>query len=135
MEHPAIDDAAVIGIDLDDGRGELPRAYIVPAPVEQNVTDDELLRYMGNRLAKYKLPAGGIARIRCIPRNASGKILRRLLRERAFKEMRGEEVGEDAVAVEDEDEREGLATPANKAEEVRMVDGFKVPPKPVPKTR
>lgn len=45
---------------------------------------------MKERLIYYKQPEGGIRFVEAIPKNASGKILKRLLREWAAEEMRGE---------------------------------------------
>lgn len=42
---------------------------------------------MRERLASYKQLAGGVVFVDVIPKNASGKILKRILRERAQKEM------------------------------------------------
>ena len=100
LTHPDIRDAAVIGIDSKDGRGELPRAYVVLKFEDIIVSDEQILTFMGRRLAKYKALAGGIVRIRAIPRNPSGKILKRLLRERAAKELRGEDLGDDSMAID-----------------------------------
>lgn len=82
--HPTITDAAVIGVDFSDGRGELPRAYLVIDPTSSpTITDGEIHNHMSGHLAKYKALAGGIERLDAIPRSASGKILKRILREKA----------------------------------------------------
>lgn len=85
LSHPMIRDAAVLGVDLDDERGELPRAYIT---VEQDrsqsleqPTDEDILAFMGDRLAKYKALAGGIERVDTIPRGPGGKILKAWMKE------------------------------------------------------
>ena len=90
LSNPRVRDAAVLGIDLDDGRGELPRAYIVTDKPDSDgtkqITDEEILGFMGERLARYKALAGGIRRVASIPRGPSGKILKNKLREAAKKE-------------------------------------------------
>ncbi|KUI57336.1 4-coumarate--CoA ligase-like 1 [Cytospora mali] len=84
--HPQIHDAAVIGIDFNDGRGELPRVYIALREPTNPISDDEIRAFMNKRLSRYKTPDGGIVRIDRIPRSAAGKILKHILREMAAKE-------------------------------------------------
>lgn len=88
LTHQNIMDAAVIGIDFQDGRGELPRAYVV---VDQGspifVSDSEIQEYVLSRLAKFKALDGGIKRVESIPRSSSGKILKKILREEANLEI------------------------------------------------
>ena len=73
-----VTDVAVIGLP-DDEAGELPMAFIVPA--ESAPTDDEIRAHLSRSLASYK-QVHRIERVDEIPKSASGKILRRLLRER-----------------------------------------------------
>ena len=65
---------------------ELPRAYIVP---QENTTADpkEIANWLSSRVAPHKRLAGGVAITDTIPKNPSGKILRKLLRERAKEEV------------------------------------------------
>lgn len=79
LNHPGIQDAAVIGMP-DDEAGELPRAYIVKKP-DQDVSAGEISHYVENNAAPYKKLRGGVQFIDAIPKAPSGKILRRLLRE------------------------------------------------------
>jgi acyl-CoA synthetase (AMP-forming)/AMP-acid ligase II len=67
LHHPDITDAAVIGIELANHTGEIPRAYVVVRPGTQ-VTAAEVKVFVDR-----------------IPKNATGKILRRILREEAVK--------------------------------------------------
>lgn len=83
--HPKIIDAAVIGVTEKDG-AELPRAYIVVRPGCE-LEKDEVNAYMKERLARYKQLEGGIRFVDSIPKLPSGKILKRVLREEAKKEM------------------------------------------------
>jgi acyl-CoA synthetase (AMP-forming)/AMP-acid ligase II len=78
LAHPHIRDCAVIGVDFADGKGEVPRAYIVTTG---QLNDEEVNRWMSERLAKYKQLAGGIRRVAAIPRGGAGKILKRLFQQ------------------------------------------------------
>lgn len=79
LQHPEISDAAVIGIQLADGAGELAQAYIVRKP-ESRLTEDAVRIFAGKTLAKYKIPEQ-VKFVESIPKNSTGKVLRRLLRE------------------------------------------------------
>ncbi|KAK6384286.1 hypothetical protein LTR65_009660 [Meristemomyces frigidus] len=89
LGHPDIVDAAVIGVTETTREGsELPRAYLVRRPGNGgSPTPAELHKYMRERLASYKMLEGGVVYVDAIPKNASGKILKRLLREQAKLEM------------------------------------------------
>lgn len=76
---PGVADAAVIGIP-DDEAGELPMAFVVRQPGGE-VTSDAICQALRARLVSYKIPAR-IEFIEAIPKSASGKILRRILRDR-----------------------------------------------------
>jgi acyl-CoA synthetase (AMP-forming)/AMP-acid ligase II len=88
LSHPHIVDAAVIGITIPGADTEFPRAYIVrrqsngPAPTEKEVQE-----YVLERLARYKALTGGVKFVGAIAKNPSGKILKRVLREDARKEV------------------------------------------------
>ena len=79
MEHPAVMDSAVIGIP-DDEAGELPKGYVVIRKGFENVTPDEILAFANGKLAGYK-KVHTIEFIAAIPKVASGKILRRELKD------------------------------------------------------
>ncbi|KKK23901.1 hypothetical protein P175DRAFT_0431406 [Aspergillus ochraceoroseus IBT 24754] len=89
LSHPQIVDAAVIGVRGVLPESELPRAYVVRRPGSgANLTEDEVKNHLGERLAKYKALTGGVRVLAVIPKNASGKILKTLLREESQKEFR-----------------------------------------------
>ncbi|MFM7224138.1 MAG: AMP-binding protein [Actinomycetota bacterium] len=75
LAHPHILDAAVIGRP-DDRAGERPVAYVVG---DDSLDTDELMAWMAARVSEYKRLAA-VVRTDAIPRNPSGKILRRVLR-------------------------------------------------------
>lgn len=89
LSHPLIVDAAVIGIRTTGGDGELPRAYVVKRVGEESeaLGEKEVKEWCGERLARYKALTGGVKFVDAIPKNASGKILKRVLRDEAEKEM------------------------------------------------
>lgn len=77
MEHPAVREVAVIGVPSDTW-GETPVAVVVPK-VGQQVDGAELIAFTRERLAHYKCPTA-VQVVEGLPRNASGKILKRELR-------------------------------------------------------
>ncbi|RDB15274.1 4-coumarate--CoA ligase-like 7 [Hypsizygus marmoreus] len=92
LAHPDITDCCVIGIP-DEYSGELPFAYIVLSPDAHERTafdvsaETELklsiVKYIADRKVSYKQLKGGVQVVDQIPKNGSGKLLRRLLRKRA----------------------------------------------------
>ncbi|XP_055700083.1 uncharacterized protein LOC129799857 [Phlebotomus papatasi] len=79
MSHPKIADAAVIGLP-DEIAGELPLAFVVKQP-NVEVTEQEIKDYIAGKVTNYKQLRGGVRFIDEIPKNLSGKILRRELRQ------------------------------------------------------
>lgn len=75
---PGVSDAAVIGIP-HDYLGESPRAYIVEKP-GNTVDAQKVIQYVQSKVSKHKRLVGGVAIIDNIPKNPSGKILRKELR-------------------------------------------------------
>jgi 4-coumarate--CoA ligase len=74
---PGVADAAVVG-KPDDEAGEVPVAFVVRASGSE-VSGDEIAAYLAERLAHYKQPRG-VHFVDAIPKSASGKILRRVLK-------------------------------------------------------
>jgi acyl-CoA synthetase (AMP-forming)/AMP-acid ligase II len=98
LGHAHVADAAVLGIP-DGYSGEKPKAYIVRkngAP-EEKVVGAALLQYVRERKVRHKW-LKEIEFIPEIPKSASGKILRRVLRDRAKGLQRGTVVRDEATA-------------------------------------
>jgi long-chain acyl-CoA synthetase len=79
LEHPAVSDVAVIAKAHKEA-GEIPKAFVVLRAGYDQVSADELLTWANGKLATYK-NVREIEFIDAIPRNPSGKILRRVLKE------------------------------------------------------
>ncbi|TKA80754.1 hypothetical protein B0A55_02694 [Friedmanniomyces simplex] len=116
LDHPAVQDAAVVGVVINGE--ELPRAYLVLQPKEQQQDQGQdqgqshptapaswsssssssslsssprtIAAWLAERVAPHKRLAGGVVVVpdtEGIPKNPSGKILRKVLRERAKREV------------------------------------------------
>ncbi|PSR76712.1 hypothetical protein PHLCEN_2v8309 [Hermanssonia centrifuga] len=100
LDHPDVDDACVVGIP-DEYSGEVPLAFIVPSPKalgrmktdpgEVEKVKSTLTKYVADNKVNYKRLAGGIEFVDSIPKNPSGKLLRRFLRDKAKEMMKAKQ--------------------------------------------
>ncbi|NUS43234.1 MAG: AMP-binding protein [Mycobacteriaceae bacterium] len=78
--HPDVDDVAVVGVD-DDEFGKRLRAYVVAA-AGRTVDPQAIKAHVKSNLARHKVPRD-VVLVDELPRNATGKVLRGELRQRA----------------------------------------------------
>jgi len=78
-EHEAVLEVAVVGRP-DDRWGEVPVAFVSLRP-DTTVSAEELIEHCRGQLAKFKVPKD-VAFVEALPRNPSGKVLKRELRDR-----------------------------------------------------
>jgi len=83
-----VQDIAIVQIP-DEVSGELPRAYVVLKPTSdpREVTEQYLKDWVKERVAPHKRIEGGVVFVEAIPKAASGKILRRILRDQVKEEF------------------------------------------------
>jgi long-chain acyl-CoA synthetase len=86
FEHPGVADAAVIG-KPDHEAGEVPKAFVVRRPSHPRLTEAELIAFATGRLANYKA-VRDVEFVDAIPKTASGKILRRVLKQQELEKVR-----------------------------------------------
>ena len=77
-------DVAVIGIP-DLASGELPKAFVVR---RGDITSEELKQFVASKVPPEKKLRGGVEFVEKIPKSASGKMLRRLLRKQEQQKSR-----------------------------------------------
>ncbi|KAI0425277.1 hypothetical protein F5Y09DRAFT_109794 [Xylaria sp. FL1042] len=85
LTHPAVNDCAVIPVP-DDGAGEVPKAFVVRSASVAGRSNEEVAReickHVEEHKARYKWLKGGVEFIDAVPKSPSGKILRRLLKDK-----------------------------------------------------
>jgi len=87
MDHPLVNDVAVIGVYDKQNETEVPRAYVVHKNGKGRREDsDEIVKWTAAKVANHKRLRGGVRFIEEVPKSASGKILRRVLKDRAKEE-------------------------------------------------
>ncbi|KAI1076956.1 acetyl-CoA synthetase-like protein [Whalleya microplaca] len=85
LSHPAVADCTVIPVP-DERSGEVPKAFVVKSASVASKSDGEVAReitkYVEDHKARYKWLRGGVEFIDQIPKSPSGKILRRVLKDK-----------------------------------------------------
>ncbi|KAH8804876.1 hypothetical protein F5884DRAFT_797523 [Xylogone sp. PMI_703] len=88
LRHDSVEEAAVCGVWNSDRTTEVPRAFVVLKEETRKSLDNEseknnhaskLIRFVAEKVTTYKQLKGGIVFLDELPRNSTGKILRRLL--------------------------------------------------------
>lgn len=86
QKHPKIKEAAVIG-KPDEDAGELPMAFVVKQSDGNDLTEHDVIQFVAEHASPIKKLRGGVMFVQEIPKNVSGKILRRVLRNMLKKNM------------------------------------------------
>jgi acyl-CoA synthetase (AMP-forming)/AMP-acid ligase II len=80
--HPSIAEVGVVGVP-DPYRGEEPIAYVVLKPdAKGTVSEEQIVEWCRSEMAVYKAPRR-VRFVEALPKTASGKVLKRVLREQA----------------------------------------------------
>jgi len=80
--HPGVVDVGVIGVP-DERAGELPRAYVVRK--NRSVSEQSIIEFVDEKVAPHKKLGAGVMFVETLPKNQTGKLLRRELKSQVFK--------------------------------------------------
>jgi len=80
--HPGVLDVAVVGVP-DERMGESPRAYVIRRNTQ--VEEQSIVDYVAERVAPHKRLEQGCMFVESLPKNQTGKLLRRELKAQVFK--------------------------------------------------
>lgn len=85
-----VHDVAVIGVYDERIASEIPLAFVVPGKGVQNTDENEkkIVSWLDEKVSNHKKLRGGVRWVDEIPKSASGKILRRMLKDKLAKERK-----------------------------------------------
>ncbi|KAF9772182.1 hypothetical protein IL306_010129 [Fusarium sp. DS 682] len=93
LTSPHVFDCAVIQVP-DDRSGEVPKAFVVKSSSAESLDEEQvandIMKHVSDNKASYKQLRGGVEFLEVIPKSPSGKILRRLLRDKEREKRRAE---------------------------------------------
>lgn len=78
LQHPGVADVGIVGVE-DARAGELPRAYVVQR--NPDLTEEEVVAYLEEKVAPHKQLKGGVKFVQELPKNPTGKLLRKVLKQ------------------------------------------------------
>ncbi|KAJ0488635.1 putative long-chain-fatty-acid--CoA ligase [Helianthus annuus] len=84
LGHPSVEDAAVVGLP-DKEAGEIPGAHVVISK-DAKETEEDIMKYVANSVAQYK-KVRVLHFVDKIPKSPSGKIMRRLIKEKMLEDI------------------------------------------------
>lgn len=92
LTHPAVNDCVVIGVP-SDREGEVPKAFVVKSPSvgledSDRMLSREICKHVEQHKSKHKWLKGGVEFIDVVPKSPSGKILRRMMRDKEKEKRR-----------------------------------------------
>lgn len=95
LPHPCVQDVGVTSAWDDSEATEIPRAFVVADPAvpetEYSRVATEIQQLVATQAAGYKRLRGGVKFVKSLPRNPTGKLLRRELRKQNSGQMSGME--------------------------------------------
>ncbi|KAJ5559661.1 hypothetical protein N7513_002060 [Penicillium frequentans] len=95
VDNEAIDDVAVIGLESEAHGSEVPMACVVRSAKSKSSGSSEkdeaakIVKWLDSKVAHHKRLRGGVRFVDQIPKNPSGKILRRMLKQQFKDELKG----------------------------------------------
>ncbi|OAP64210.1 L-aminoadipate-semialdehyde dehydrogenase [Fonsecaea erecta] len=94
LQYPLVDEAVVIGIWHDDEATEVPRAFVTlkkkldSDPGEEDKLTRSVAEFVDSKVSSYKRLRGGVVVLHELPKNTTGKVLRRELKARSRSGLR-----------------------------------------------
>jgi 4-coumarate--CoA ligase len=95
VKHHLVDEAAVCGVWSEKDSTELPRAFVVLKRSTSHSSEDRIAHaesisiFVSGQVSSYKQLKGGVVFVDALPKNPTGKVLRRVLRTERERFERG----------------------------------------------